>query len=1240
IIQVYDFGVDGDGPYYTMELLEGADLRSQAPLPWREVCAYLRDIASSLALLHSRRLLHCDVSVSNIWLTSEKRAKLLDFGALADFGRNSFLAGSPPTTAPEVVAAQDLDQRVDLYALGASAYFALTRRHAYPASSMALLPAMWEAGRPAPPSSYVPEIPAELDRLVLALLEHDRMLRPTSAAEVIDRLEVIAGLTPDRDPRVLRSYLQSAVAIGRDAQRRVLHDTLRQALAGSSRGVLIEGTPGLGKSLMLKELEQQARVGGARVLSVHAHAHAGALGLWSALMSEAGGTRTERASLPTGPEALLALAETTPLVVCIEDLHEADTESLAALLGLVKAARRSRLMFASTVDPSRPEAVRPALRLLRSNLTSVELTPFDEKTTHALVTALFGDVPSASRLATFLYDQAAGNPQTSRAIIDHLIDQGFIRYVDGIWILPTELPAVGPGGLDLGALVHAALAGRTAHWRPALRCLGQCLSPTRGPIDMRLCELLAADESELDKEDLQQVIAELVREGVLVEDLESCSFARSADQEFFYAQLDPGRRRAKHLALAREYERRAASDLKRTFEAGFHFLLAGELKKARVQLNRDVDASLGNLDILIHSVPDLWALLKHQRAAGASDEEVQFIEGLLVIAAYYVDPKICDDFGERTLRTMHRTMGFALASRLAPWLGAHLALAVGLLVAWVRSWLRTPYLLTGPKFATAMMTFVAVCVSVNVSACARFDRRGITLVSELLDVTRKLGRYDILRFIYDQLKMGEELLIGYPARARAQLIDQLERLPKLRGLTEDAHHQFEVGLLFVLGLNSLLRMDPSVPELIARVDALGSKHDRMQAQFLRLLYQLYQGDPVAAKREEERFDELSSQFGSRWSTDIHVALAFTPFHLAGDVLALKRALHRVEALLPTAPKLDFACTVLRAMYEGHRGRPDLALRHYDQLGARLAPYQDALWAHAIGHKAECLNTLGRHAEALALCDENLAQLSPDDYAFVFTVQQIRRERSLALAALGRFAEAVAVSDELLSECASGTNLLIRGLLHFDRARIAKLAGDTAALEEHAAAARADLTAIHNASAIARVNRMFDPRGESAARGMLAAEDHAGLLKDLIDTAQRNQAARVLQEIGSTAQARSARLYLVLYRRPVLCAEYGVGAFDTAFEAELGRLAGKLDGEQTESMISEVLSDGAATLGQGGRLLPLMTSSGRGHPELVALVALEACARPEALAELDLTLLAAELRTVDEATEAVYGGGEL
>src|ERR1700759_1972585 len=93
IIEVYDYGVDKSTPYYTMELLDGQDLRDLSPLPYRDACSHLRDVASSLALLHARRLLHRDVSPRNVRRTSDGGVKLLDFGAMIPFGTAPNVAG-------------------------------------------------------------------------------------------------------------------------------------------------------------------------------------------------------------------------------------------------------------------------------------------------------------------------------------------------------------------------------------------------------------------------------------------------------------------------------------------------------------------------------------------------------------------------------------------------------------------------------------------------------------------------------------------------------------------------------------------------------------------------------------------------------------------------------------------------------------------------------------------------------------------------------------------------------------------------------------------------------------------------------------------------------------------------------------------------------------------------------------------------------------------------------------------
>src|SRR5215813_3241303 len=137
IIEVYDYGVDAEGAYYTMELLPGQDLRELGKTDWQTACRLLRDVASSLAILHSRKLLHCDVSPRNVRCTADGRAKLLDFGAMAPMGVTRRVLGTPPFIAPEMIQMQALDGRADLYGLGALGYWLLTGRHAYPARTIA-----------------------------------------------------------------------------------------------------------------------------------------------------------------------------------------------------------------------------------------------------------------------------------------------------------------------------------------------------------------------------------------------------------------------------------------------------------------------------------------------------------------------------------------------------------------------------------------------------------------------------------------------------------------------------------------------------------------------------------------------------------------------------------------------------------------------------------------------------------------------------------------------------------------------------------------------------------------------------------------------------------------------------------------------------------------------------------------------------------------------------------------------
>src|SRR5262245_38571572 len=100
VVQAFDFGHDHGKPYYTMEVLDGGDLRELAPMPWQEACTVAYEMCSALALLHSRRLVHRDITPRNVRRTHDGRAKLLDFGLLAPMGPTALLAGTAPYVAP------------------------------------------------------------------------------------------------------------------------------------------------------------------------------------------------------------------------------------------------------------------------------------------------------------------------------------------------------------------------------------------------------------------------------------------------------------------------------------------------------------------------------------------------------------------------------------------------------------------------------------------------------------------------------------------------------------------------------------------------------------------------------------------------------------------------------------------------------------------------------------------------------------------------------------------------------------------------------------------------------------------------------------------------------------------------------------------------------------------------------------------------------------------------------------
>ena len=417
VVSVFDYGVDSQQPYYTMELLDGGDLQNRTPLDWRTACAFARDICSALSLLHSRRLVHRDLSPRNVRCTGDGRAKLIDFGAMVPMGPSKSVVGTPAVCAPELVRLQPLDGRTDLYALGATLYYMLVGRYPYPARTFGQLESMWKLPLVAP-SGLASGIPAALDALVLSLLQLDITARPSSASEVMQRLGCIAGLALDEQLHVSQAYLTTPNLIGRAKPLARVRKYASGLLRERGRAIWVDGAPGVGRSRFLDACILEGKLIGAVVVRADASdAAAGEFGVALELgrrLLEAASENAVDAALPhwhvlaralpelnahgsaslppsaaTTADAdtqlrqalqawFLAVSRARPLMLVVDDAQRADEQSAALIALLARDVQRHRLVIATSVaQDGTPRS--PALRLLAEASVKLELLALTDR---------------------------------------------------------------------------------------------------------------------------------------------------------------------------------------------------------------------------------------------------------------------------------------------------------------------------------------------------------------------------------------------------------------------------------------------------------------------------------------------------------------------------------------------------------------------------------------------------------------------------------------------------------------------------------------------------------------------------------------------------------------------------------------------------------------------------------------------------------------------------------------------
>jgi hypothetical protein len=1164
VIEVYDYGVSEGLPYYTMELLDGGDLRTLAPLPWRRACELAYDVASSLALLHSRRFVHRDVTPSNIRCTRDGRAKLIDFGAMVSMGAGAPAIGTPAYVAPEVQQRGVLDACTDLFSLGATLYFTLTGRTPFAALELAGMAAAW-AVPPRAPSQYAPDMPAALDALILSLLSIEPTHRPRTAFEVMQRLAALAQLRPSESANVSQGYLSAPHVVGRDAALRRVRGHLQRAVTGTGSAVWIEGESGVGRSRLLELCALESKTSGACVLRLDATGNAtpfaGAGRLVHALRatlpevaravapqsielnalieradideSEPDGAQppVSDTTRPALQEALsrwiLAVSVEDPVVIAIDDAHRLDEPTLAWLAALAHAAPPARLLLIVTVENEGATDTRAALAVLKRQSTVLSLEALTRSESDAMFASVFGAAPNLLLLSERIFAVAAGNPRRSLALAQYLVDQGQIVYAAGAWSLPSELPLSA-----MPASVEALFGARIARLGTLARRLAEThalsLVPALRRDDYRM---LAADADARSVDDaLTELIAhEIVRSEDAYYVLAHDGYAAALEEN-----LEPLALPQRHEALARLVEMRG----RHASIVAYHLLYAGREAQA--------------LDLLIaarETAPIHLSVLEKKRVTG-------MLERALAVSAATARPK------RERFELLLLTTGIGVLADIemywhsAPELRAQLELDAGLEAYRARANISDPAERLRLAFSDTQARYAAtpardrvypidealrllawyVVSSIAIGAC-------MVDVALLRGLPALLEPFASLSPILAALLENAEATCDCAYRARFErsyarwqrVYESLERV-------ESDPHTSAICAAVAFGLGELTAAIGITVAALRWIERLDREPlQRVNAMRVRRIVCLQHGDMAGAERAREQAELMALQATGRQIFEAPLRTELYAHWLARDLAGVKQTTEEIGRLAASHPGWRVFHRLAEGYFQALRGDPASALTAFDDCIKRSRPDPhdedrclDA-WLAASAGAMSILIELERVDEARTRGEHVLAQCQALEIGLA--AEPISRELALAEARSGDATRAIARIEAVIADQRErGVSGLQLGASYETRARVAIATRDDTAANHYAGLVAQEYR--YGSALTSRYGRLLQEARRAGvqmpaqpselATAALATQTNPeaeALARSLADVHGKDRARRILELLCEHGQATGGHLYV-------------------------------------------------------------------------------------------------------------------
>lgn len=264
IATVHDVGETEDGrPFIVMELLRGqtlSDLLAAGTLTVEQGVSIIRDVLEALREAHRLGIIHRDIKPSNVFIGDRGQVKVLDFGlakSLSDMNSGApgddtlsalptqtldgVVLGTPLYVSPEQATRAPVDERSDLFSVGAMLYECLTGQPAFAAPSVVeILARVVDPVAPPPPSTYNRRVTSELNRITLKALAKTAGGRYRSADKFLEDLSQVPLQPSDRPaPQALTqgmAALRRKIVSGGDAVRSSLRMRRLGRLVGTEPG--------------------------------------------------------------------------------------------------------------------------------------------------------------------------------------------------------------------------------------------------------------------------------------------------------------------------------------------------------------------------------------------------------------------------------------------------------------------------------------------------------------------------------------------------------------------------------------------------------------------------------------------------------------------------------------------------------------------------------------------------------------------------------------------------------------------------------------------------------------------------------------------------------------------------------------------------------------------------------------------------------------------------------------------